>query len=80
MIRLSLLGIGVVLTALPAAADIKTACKADVQANCSSIKPGKGKLMECIAENRAKLSNDCKLAIADTMLERRAKKAKHEDD
>ncbi len=57
----------------PAFADIKTACRKDVDALCKSVKPGGGKLLTCIAENRAKVSGDCKVAIADRMLERRAK-------
>lgn len=73
-------GLALAALATPAAADIKTACKKDVETLCKSVKAGGGKLMNCVAENRAKVSNDCKLAIAERYLERRAKAAKDDDD
>lgn len=58
-----------------ARADVKTACADDVKSYCKSVEPKGGKLRDCMAENRAKLSNTCKLAVADRLLERQAKAA-----
>ena len=82
MISIGLALAGGVLLASPAAADIRTACKKDMDAQCKDVKPGGGKVLSCMAEHRAKLSSECKIAIADTVLERRAKKdsAKKEKD
>lgn len=58
-----------------AQADVRTACASDVKSYCSGVEPKGGKLRDCMAQNRAKLSNDCKLAVADRLLERQAKAA-----
>lgn len=58
-----------------ARADIRTACADDVKSYCKGIEPKGGKLRDCMAENRAKLSNTCKLAVADRLLEKQAKAA-----
>jgi hypothetical protein len=44
----------------------------DVKAMCGSVQPGGGRIKDCMREHRAELSNACKLAIADRMLERHA--------
>ncbi len=56
------------------AATMRQACAKDISAQCSGIKPAGGALMDCIAEHRDAISTGCKAAIADQMLERRAKK------
>lgn len=58
-----------------ARAEIRTACADDVKSYCKGIEPKGGKLRDCMAENRAKLSNTCKLAVADRLLEKQAKAA-----
>lgn len=58
-----------------ARADVKTDCAPDVKSYCAGIEPKGGKLRDCMAQNRAKLSNACKLAVADRLLERQAKAA-----
>ena len=74
LMRLALYaGLALFAVAAPASADVKTACKKDVEANCKDVKAGGGKLLSCIAQNRAKVSSECKVAIADRLLERRAK-------
>lgn len=66
----------ILLSGIAAArADIRTACADDVKSYCKGIEPKGGKLRDCMAENRAKLSNTCKLAVADRLLERQAKAA-----
>ena len=47
------------------------ACMNDVKTLCGSVQPGGGRIRECMREHRAELSSQCKLAIADRMLERR---------
>ncbi len=65
----------IVVAAGAAQADVRTACASDVKSYCSGVEPKGGKLRDCMAQNRAKLSNDCKLAVADRLLERQAKAA-----
>ncbi len=48
------------------------ACGPDIQSLCG--KPARGELRACLANNRAKLSDACKIAIADRWLERTAKR------
>jgi len=53
---------------------LQGACRNDMQALCGSIQPGGGRLRDCMREHRSQLSNNCKLAIADRMLERNPNK------
>jgi len=53
---------------------LREACRNDVKALCGSVQPGEGRIRNCMREHRAQLSNACKLAIADRMLERGANK------
>ena len=54
---------------------LRGACGTDMKALCGSVQPGGGRLRDCMREHRAQLSNTCKVAIADRMLERSANKA-----
>jgi hypothetical protein len=40
-------------------------CKDDLKAYCSDIKPGEGRLINCIDKNMEKVSSRCKQAIKD---------------
>jgi len=40
-------------------------CKDDLKAYCSDVKPGEGRLINCIDKNIEKVSNRCKQAIKD---------------
>jgi hypothetical protein len=53
---------------------LQGACKNDMKALCGSIQPGGGRLRDCMKEHRSQLSDTCKVAIADRMLERSANK------
>lgn len=55
---------------------IQGACKSDVQTLCGSIQRGGGRIRDCMKEHRMQLSNACKLAIADRMLERKENKVR----
>ena len=45
-------------------------CRDDLKANCSGIKPGEGRLLQCIDKNDAKVSKRCKQALKDTGLKK----------
>jgi hypothetical protein len=40
-------------------------CRDDLKAYCSDIKPGEGRLLQCIDKNKKKISSRCKQAIKD---------------
>jgi hypothetical protein len=40
-------------------------CRNDLKTFCSDVKPGEGRLINCIDKNMAKVSNRCKQAIKD---------------
>jgi hypothetical protein len=43
-------------------------CEADVVANCSGVKAGEGRLLQCLEKNEAKVSQRCKGALKDVGL------------
>jgi hypothetical protein len=43
-------------------------CRDDLTKYCSDIKPGQGRLLQCIEKNSAKVSSRCKQALMDTGL------------
>ena len=45
-------------------------CGDDLKANCSGIKSGEGRLLQCLDKNDAKVSNRCKQALKDTGLKK----------
>jgi hypothetical protein len=40
-------------------------CRDDLKAYCSDVKPGEGRLIDCIGKNKDKISDRCKQAIKD---------------
>lgn len=54
--------------AITALAYVANECEADLQAFCSDIQPGGGRLLQCIENNDAKVSTRCKQAIKETGL------------
>ncbi len=54
--------------AITALAYVANECESDLKAYCSDIKPGGGRLLDCIERNDAKLGNRCKQAMKDTGL------------
>jgi hypothetical protein len=40
-------------------------CKDDLKTFCANVKPGEGRLIECIEKNKDKISGRCKQAIKD---------------
>ncbi len=45
-------------------------CREELTKYCSDIKPGEGRLLQCIKKNDAKVSNRCKQALKDTGLKK----------
>lgn len=45
-------------------------CRDDLKSYCSDIKPGEGRLLQCIDKNDAKVSKRCKQALKDTGLKK----------
>jgi len=45
-------------------------CRDDLTKFCSDIKPGEGRLLQCIDKNDAKVSGRCKQALKDTGLKK----------
>ena len=45
-------------------------CRDDLKAHCADIKPGEGRLLQCIDKNDAKISKRCKQALKDTGLKK----------
>jgi hypothetical protein len=52
--------------AVNALAYVANECGGDLKTYCSGIKPGEGRLLQCIEKNDAKVSNRCKQALKDT--------------
>jgi hypothetical protein len=51
--------------AAPAAvpAEVRSACEADVAKLCAGIQPGGGRIMQCLAQHKTEVSDNCKQAI-----------------
>jgi hypothetical protein len=45
-------------------------CRDDLTKFCSNIKPGEGRLLQCLDKNNAKVSKRCKQALKDTGLKK----------
>lgn len=45
-------------------------CRDDLQSHCSEIKPGEGRLLDCLDKNEAKVSARCKSALKETGLKK----------
>jgi hypothetical protein len=69
--RVLTIAIGLTVPAAALAADVNTACH--VQTLCVGLVPGPGAVTECLRAHKAELSSDCKIALADRMLNGHAK-------
>lgn len=45
-------------------------CRDDLKQNCAGIKPGEGRLLDCLGRNEAKVSARCNAALKDTGLKK----------
>ena len=46
-------------------------CRDDLKAYCSAVKPGEGRLLDCIEKNKSKVSARCTQAIQDVGLKKK---------
>jgi hypothetical protein len=46
-------------------------CRDDLKTYCAEVKPGEGRLLDCMEKNKEKLSERCKQAISDTGLKKK---------
>jgi hypothetical protein len=46
-------------------------CRDDLKTYCSAVKPGEGRLLDCIEKNKSKVSGRCTQAIQDVGLKRK---------
>ncbi len=46
-------------------------CRDDLKAYCSNVRPGEGRLLDCMEKNKAKLSGRCTQAVKDVGLKRK---------
>jgi hypothetical protein len=58
-----------------AASALAKACAADIKAQCADVKPGGGKLKDCVKAHFSDLSEDCQVAIIRAAVVRKACKA-----
>lgn len=45
-------------------------CREDLKKNCADIKPGEGRLLDCLNKNEAKASTRCNAALKETGLKK----------
>lgn len=45
-------------------------CRDDLKQHCADIKPGEGRLLDCLGKNEAKVSARCNAALKDTGLKK----------
>ena len=45
-------------------------CRDDLKKNCADVKPGEGRLLDCLSRNEAKISNRCTAALKDSGLKK----------
>jgi hypothetical protein len=69
-------GAGLLMTHPATAANaLAKACAADIKAQCADVKPGGGKLKDCVKAHFSDLSADCQVAIVRAAAVGRACKA-----
>ena len=56
--------------ALTALTYLANECRDDLKANCADIKPGEGRLLNCLEKNDAKVSSRCKQALKEVGLKK----------
>ena len=53
---------------------MRTACMPDIKSFCADVEPGGGKIMQCLKDHKAQLSDACKSAAAELRMDRRSEK------
>lgn len=52
---------------------LRKACMNDVRTLCKDAKAAGGKIVQCLADNREKVSTECKTAMGEAQMERQSK-------
>jgi hypothetical protein len=47
----------------PSSADLRAACADDAKTLCPDVQPGGGRIMQCLAQHKDKVSEGCKQAV-----------------
>ena len=47
--------------------EVNQACEDDLQQYCAGVKPGEGRIAQCLKDHKDKLSAECKTQIADLL-------------
>ena len=55
--------VGSALTASAQTAEQRAACRDDVKKFCAGITPGGGRILDCLAKQKDKLSDSCKKVV-----------------
>ena len=58
------------LRAVNALAYAANECREDLKSFCSAVKPGEGRLLDCLDKNKEKLSERCSQAMSDVGLKK----------
>ncbi|MEA3307731.1 MAG: cysteine rich repeat-containing protein, partial [Elusimicrobiota bacterium] len=56
-------GFGLMVSVPAQARNLRGACKADIEKVCKDVKPGEGRIADCLKDNIKKISKDCKERI-----------------
>lgn len=52
-----------------ATAYLASQCATDIEAHCSNVEMGEGRILACLSENEAEVSDACNQAVSDTIVE-----------
>ena len=52
---------------------IADACGTEIKQYCAEVRPGGGRILRCLRDNKAKLSDACKAALSDAFSQRERK-------
>jgi hypothetical protein len=52
-----------------ATAYLASQCATDIEAHCANVELGEGRILACLDENAAEVSDSCKQAVSDTIAE-----------
>ena len=72
-VRTLVIAIGMTIPTLALAQQggVRGACMTDIKTLCGSVQPGGGRIRDCIREHRAQLSDGCKMALMERMMQLR---------
>ncbi len=69
-------GFGLIAIPNAQARNLRGVCKADIEKVCKDIKPGEGRISDCLKKNIKKISKDCKERVENPQKKNQNKKGK----